>query len=93
MSTNTETELTDHQAEIDRVGERGEQWVRQYDQEFSRMPKGTHVIINCRTGEYVTGPTSLRAIDAYARRFGRKEPGYVIEVGGGVVVGWGGGIV
>ena len=93
MSTNMETELRDLQAQTDHAGQRGEQWVKHYDGEFRRLPKGTHVAINCRTGEYVVGTDSLKAIDAYARRFGKKEPGYMIEIGGGALGGWGGGVV
>lgn len=79
-------------AQNEYAGERGEEWVKHHDEEFKRLPKGTIVAINCRTGEYVLASTRLEAIDEFERRFG-KEIGYVHEIGGGVFVGWGGGIV
>ena len=93
MSTDAETALQDRQAQVESTGAQGEHWVRHYEQELKQLPNGTHVAINCRTGEYVIGSSSLKAMDAYARRFGKKEPGYMIEIGGGASVGWGGGIV
>jgi hypothetical protein len=89
MTAETEGDVTDRQADTDDAGERGEQWVKHYHSEFSRLPTRTHVAINCRTGEYVTGSTSLTVIDEYERRFGSKEPGYMIEIGGGAAAGWG----
>jgi hypothetical protein len=94
MSTDIKNGLADQTAQTQNqtIGERGEQWVKHYGEEFQRLPKGTIVAINCRTGEYVLASTRLQAIDEFERRFG-KEPGYVHEIGGGVFVGWGGGIV
>jgi len=70
--------------------ERGEAWVRQLEPQFAGMPKGTVVVINCSTGEYVIGPTLREAADEFERRFA-KDVGYAHEIGGGVFVG--GGIV
>ena len=79
-------------AESQYVSEMGEAWLKRHEAEFARLTKGTHVIINCRTGEFVTGKTSLEATSEFERRFGRgKTLGYMIEIGGGVFVG--GGIV
>ena len=74
------------------AAELGETWVKRHKAEFARLPKGAVVAINCRTGEYVVAATRLQVIDEYERRFGR-ETGYVHEIGGGVFVGWGGGVV
>ncbi|MGB6536228.1 MAG: hypothetical protein WBF58_09730 [Xanthobacteraceae bacterium] len=93
MSIHTATEPNVRRAQTAYAGERGEQWVKHYGDELKRLPRGTHVAINCATGEYVLGPTSLEAIEAYARRFGKNEPGYMIEMGGVAFGGWGGGIV
>jgi hypothetical protein len=93
MSTHMATELKERRAQTEYAGERGEQWVKHHEEEFKQLPRGTHVAINCRTGDYVLAPNSLEAIDSYARRFGKNEPGYMIEIGGGAFGGWGGGIV
>ena len=94
MSTNAENELAELRARMkaqnEYAGERGEKWVKHYDEEFKRLPKGTIVVINCRTGEYVTAPTRLEADDEYERRFGkRKDVGYMFEIGGITFVGGG----
>jgi hypothetical protein len=96
MSTNAESGLAELRARMkaqnDYAGEHGEAWVKRLENEFARLPKGTHVAINCRTGEYVLGGTALEAVDQFERRFGKgKEIGYMIEIGGGIFVG--GGIV
>jgi hypothetical protein len=79
-------------AESQYTGEMGEAWAKRYEDELGRLPKGTHVVINCRIGAFVTGQTSLEAIDEFERRFGRGQTlGYMIEIGGGAFIG--GGIV
>jgi hypothetical protein len=75
-------------AENQYAGDMGEAWAKRHEDEFARLPKGTHVVINCGTGEYVVGPTSLTAIDEFERRFG-KVLGYTIEIGGSAFVGGG----
>jgi hypothetical protein len=96
MSMNGERELADLRARIKAQTEfaqkHGATWLRRLDGEFADLPKGTIVIINCRTGEYVLGSTRPGAADEFERRFG-KEIGFVHEIGGGIVVGAGGGIV
>jgi hypothetical protein len=72
--------------------EHGESWVKRLEPEFARLPELTYVVINCRTGEYVTAPTLLEAADEFERRFA-EDVGYAHQVGGGFFVGWGGGIV
>jgi hypothetical protein len=70
----------------------GKAWVERLEPEFAKLPKLTYVVINCRTGEYVTGSTLLEAADEFERRF-TDDVGYAHQVGGGFFVGWGGGIV
>lgn len=79
-------------AENQYAGEMGQAWVKRHETEFARLPMGTHVAINCRTGEFVLGRTGLEAAAEFERRFGKaKELGYMIEIGGGIFLG--GGIV
>lgn len=66
----------------------GEPWVRRLEPEFAKFPKGTFVVINCRTGEYVTGSTLLDAADEFERRF-KDDLGYAHQVGGGFFIGGG----
>jgi len=96
MGTKANADLPELQARMkaqsDYAGQHGEQWVQHHAVAFKELPKGTHVAINCRTGEYVVGHTALEAVDAFEQRFGKgNEIGYMIEIGGGVFVG--GGIV
>ena len=75
-------------AESQYAGEVGEAWARRLEQQFAQLPKGTIVVINCRTGEYVVGASRLAAGDEFERRFG-KCVGYMMEIGGGIFVGGG----
>jgi hypothetical protein len=72
------------------AGDKGEAWLERLEPEFSTLPRGTVVIINCMTGEYVTGTTRLAALREFQERFGQAA-GLMHEVGGGIFVG--GGIV
>jgi hypothetical protein len=96
MSANAESDLAElparMKAQTEFAAEHGEAWLRRLEGQLAGLPKGTIVVINCRTGEYVLGPTRLKAADEFERRFG-KEIGYVHEIGGGIFVGAGGGIV
>jgi hypothetical protein len=96
MTANGESELAElrarMKAQTEYAQKHGEAWLRRLEEKFAGLPKGTIVVINCRTGEYVLGPTRLKAGDEFERRFG-KEIGYVHEIGGGIFVGAGGGIV
>jgi hypothetical protein len=66
----------------------GPAWIEQLEPEVSRLPKGTFVVVNCVTGEYVTGTTLRQALDNFDQRFGGTV-GHVHEVGGGFFVGGG----
>jgi hypothetical protein len=92
MSMDAEADLAELRARMraqhEYAGKHGESWVEHYKDEFARLVKGTIVVINCRTGQYVLGPTRNEAADEFERRFG-KEIGYMIEIGGGIFVGGG----
>jgi hypothetical protein len=92
MSTEPQGGLADWSARMhaqnEYAGERGKQWAKHYDEEFKRVPKGTAVVINCRTGEYVLSSIRRKAIDDFQKKFG-KDAGYLIEIGGGTFVGGG----
>lgn len=96
MSADNENELAElrarERAQNDITGADGEAWVKRLEPEFAKLPKLSYVVINCRTGEYVTGSTLLEAADEFERRF-TNDAGYAHQVGGGFFVGWGGGIV
>jgi hypothetical protein len=66
----------------------GPAWVEEFKSEFSKLPTGTVVAINCVTGEYVTGTGLSEASEAFERRFG-KSVGWIHEIGGGFFVGGG----
>jgi hypothetical protein len=70
------------------AGKTGPAWVEELEPEFSKLPTGTVVAINCVTGEYVTGTGLSEARGAFERRFG-KTVGWIHEVGGGFFVGGG----
>jgi hypothetical protein len=93
MGAEAENDLSERRARMRAqnvyAGERGKYWREHHDAAFKLLPKGTIVVINCRTGEYVTAPTRLEADDAYEQRFGKNEIGYSFEVGGGIFVGGG----
>jgi hypothetical protein len=93
MSPETENDVAERRARMRAqnvyAGERGKYWRERHEEAFRLLPKGTIVVINCRTGEYVTAPDRLEADDAYVRRFGKNEIGYSFEIGGGIFVGGG----
>jgi hypothetical protein len=70
--------------------DKGEAWLERLEPEFSTLPQGTVVVINCMTGEYVTGATRLAALRQFQQQFGQTA-GLMHEIGGGIFVG--GGIV
>jgi hypothetical protein len=66
----------------------GEAWVKRLEPELSRLPKGTFVVINCRTGEYIVSEDLLKAAEEFNRRF-KEDVGYAQQIGGGFFVGGG----
>jgi hypothetical protein len=63
------------------AGKTGPIWLERLEPELSKLPRGTFVVINCITGEYVTGGTMVEATDAFEQRF-EKTIGWVHEIGG-----------
>jgi hypothetical protein len=94
MSTNAESDLVELRARMkaqrEIAEEHGEVWLQRLQPEFANLPRFTFVVINCRTGEYVTGSTLGKAADEFERRF-TNDVGYAHQIGGGFFVG--GGIV
>jgi hypothetical protein len=68
--------------------EHGEAWLKRLEPELAQLPKLTVVVINCRTGEYVTGATLREAVDNFERRF-TTDLGFAHQIGGGFFVGGG----
>jgi hypothetical protein len=95
MSSHAENDVAELQSRLrsekEYAAKQGPDWVKRHEKEFASLAKGTVVAINCRTGEYVMASSRLELIEKFERKFG-KEVGYVHEIGGGIFVGWGGGI-
>jgi len=68
--------------------EHGEAWVKRLEPELAKLPQLTFVVINCRTGEYVTGSTLREAADEFESRF-TTDLGFAHQIGGGFFVGGG----
>jgi hypothetical protein len=66
----------------------GKAWVDKLEPELRALPKGTVVVINCATGEYVTAESRLAGMDRFEERFG-DVAGYLHEIGGGLFIGGG----
>jgi len=66
----------------------GEAWLKRLEPELAKLPKLTVVVINCRTGEYVTGATLREAADKFESRFA-TDLGFAHQIGGGFFVGGG----
>jgi len=92
MSDQQTTDLAELRARMkaqhDIAEKYGDAWVNRLEPELSRLPKLTLVVINCRTGEYVTGSNFVEVTDEYERRF-KGDVGYAHQVGGGFFVGGG----
>ena len=78
-------------ARLEMIGAEGQRWRKRYEEEFSKLPPGTSVIIDIATGTYVTGPDWHVARDTFEQRFGpleRMSYSFDVErpifVGGGV---------
>lgn len=70
----------------------GERWRQQKRAELEGLSVGTVVMFNVISGEYVTAPNRLAAMDLFDQKFGaRNTLGFSFEVGRPVFIG--GGIV
>jgi hypothetical protein len=76
--------------EAELAGQQGEAWLEKLAPELERMPRGTVLVINCATGEYVTASTHIDALHQFQRKFGNVRS-WMHEIGGGFFIG--GGIV
>jgi hypothetical protein len=76
--------------EADLAGQQGEAWLEKLAPELVSLPRGTVLVINCATGEYVTAPSHIDALHQFQKRFGNVRS-WMHEIGGGFFVG--GGIV
>lgn len=69
--------------------QQGEKWVARRWSELALLAKGTVVIIDIATGEYVTGSTYLEASPRFTKRFGSAALGFVHRVGERSLIGGG----
>jgi hypothetical protein len=76
------------QAVTEFAGRTGPVWLEQIKPELATLPNGTIVVVNCETGEYVTGKGMSEACSTFESRFG-KTVGWIHEIGGGFFVGGG----
>jgi hypothetical protein len=88
MSNDLEKRREHLRAVTEFAGKTGPIWIEQLEPELSTFPKGTFIVVNCVTGEYVTGATLSEATEKFEQRFGRTV-GYVHEIGGGFFIGGG----
>jgi hypothetical protein len=59
----------------------GNNWIQKRRAEIDALPKGTVVVINVATGEFVTGKSFPEANGIFDQRFGSATPGHVYRVG------------
>ena len=69
--------------------EQGQLWLEKKRAEIEALPKGTVVIIDIVTGEYVTGKTWLEANPVFDQRFGSSALGFVHHAGERTFIGGG----
>ena len=69
--------------------EQGERWVAKKKALLDALPKGTVVVIDIVTGEYVTAKTWLAAHPLFQQRFGSSALGFVYRAGERSFVGGG----
>ena len=71
------------------TAEQGQLWLERKKSEIEALPKGTVVVIDIATGEYVTGKTWLEANPIFDQRFGTSALGFVYHVGERTFIGGG----
>ena len=69
--------------------EQGQLWIEKKKAEIDAIPRGTVVVIDIVTGEYVTAKTWLEAHPLFVQRFGSSALGFVHHVGERTFVGGG----
>ncbi len=84
------TDSEEQKITLKETGEAGERWKEHHAETFASLPKGTAVIINVASGEYVTAPDWHAARRIFEQRFGAGfVPAYSFVVGKPVFVGGG----
>jgi hypothetical protein len=81
----------DSPAGLAAAGKAGNRWLQHWEQEIATLAETTVIAINVESGEYITAPTRLDAMDRFEERFGKTTVGFMHEIGRPVFVG--GGIV
>jgi hypothetical protein len=64
-------------------------WSDQNRALLDSLPRGTAVAVNMTTGDYVTAPNGLKAMDLFEERFGTSVWAWVHEVGVPITIGGG----
>ena len=83
------SDADERRARSETLAMQGEAWVYKKWGELEALPSRTVVLIDVRTGEYVTGQTWLEARTAFDTRFGSEIAGYVYRVRDRAFVGGG----
>jgi uncharacterized membrane-anchored protein len=71
------------------TSEQGQLWLAKKQAEIDALAKGTVVVIDIVTGDYVTAKTWLEAHPAFTQRFGSSALGFTHHVGERTFVGGG----
>jgi hypothetical protein len=81
----------DTRAGLEEAGRAGNDWLQRLEPVLTQLKETTVVAINLESGEYITAPTRLDALDRFEERFGKFAIGFMHEIGRPVFIG--GGIV
>ncbi len=84
-----EADLTQARARSAFTAEQGKIWVARKQTLLDALPKGTVVIIDIATGDFVTGATYLDANPLFSQRFGASALGFVYRIGERTFIGGG----
>ena len=76
----TEADLEQARARSAFTAAQGLQWVERKQAELDALPTRTVVVIDIKTGDYVTGKTLLEACDLFDQSFGAATPGFIHRV-------------
>ena len=80
--------LARRREELETTARLGRAWLERLQPQLEHLPKGTVVVVNCATGEYVTAESRISGIDKFQDRFGNVA-GWLHEIGGGIFIGGG----
>lgn len=78
-----------NQDRIDKIGHEAERWKAFHANAFAAMTRGTTVVIDIASGEYVASAGWHEAQELFERRFGDGVPSYTFTVGEPTFVGGG----